>query len=286
MLHAMNQFGGGAMSPAERARAIRDETWQSPDGTDVRRFRYDSSAGKYLGEAPPPDWDFTDRAVPVVPGMGGSQPPSVTPTAKMKEAQFLFPGDEEAQRQYVAGEGKPGKGGKGAPNLDVQKVRAALSTVRQLKEQAFSEDLQGNPTGAFRPDDTGFGGRLFAGFRNMWNSLAQPETGGGTAAENYERSKKATIATIVKAFGDTGALSEGDIKRAVESLPEADKFPDAYNYAQAAFAHLENLLKLKLMEASPESLFTPDWVAPPDAAGGNKPVSEMSIEELEAELGR
>jgi hypothetical protein len=70
MLHAMNQFGGGAMSPAERARAIRDETWQSPDGTQTRVFRYDSSAGKYLGEAPPPGWNVTDRAVPMVPGMG------------------------------------------------------------------------------------------------------------------------------------------------------------------------------------------------------------------------
>jgi hypothetical protein len=181
---------------------------------------------------------------------------------------------------------KAGGSGSKSGGIDAQKVKAALSTVEQLRQQAFAEDLGGNPVGAFRPDDTGLGGRLIAGLRNMWNSLAQPDTSGGTAAENYERSKKATIATIVKAFGDTGALSEGDIKRAVESLPEADKFPDAYNYAKNAFDHLENLLKLKLIEASPESLFTPEWVAPPGAIGGNKPVSEMSIEELEAELSR
>jgi hypothetical protein len=141
LLHAMNQFGASAMSPAERARAIQAETWQSPDGTDVRVFRYDTATKQYLGEAPPPGWNITDRAIPIVPGMAeGQEPPAITPTAKMKEAQFLFPDDVEAQREYVQGDGKKGAGGEGAS----AKVEGYKLALNRLMDQVITP-LENNP---------------------------------------------------------------------------------------------------------------------------------------------
>lgn len=68
------------------------------------------------------------------------------------------------------------------------------------------------------------GGR-FTGFMN---SL----TGGGynPAVAAYDSGASGSLGTIIKALGDTGALSEGDQKRALELLPKTTDSEDAAKY--------------------------------------------------------
>jgi hypothetical protein len=68
------------------------------------------------------------------------------------------------------------------------------------------------------------GGR-FTGFMNAL-------TGGGynPAVAAYDSGASGSLGTIIKALGDTGALSEGDQKRALEQLPKTTDSEEAAKY--------------------------------------------------------
>lgn len=78
------------------------------------------------------------------------------------------------------------------------------------------------------------GGR-FTGLMNML-------TGGGynPAVSAYDSGSKGSMGTIIKALGDTGALSEGDQKRALELLP---KTTDTAESAKYKYQQLLNILE-------------------------------------------
>jgi hypothetical protein len=56
-------------------------------------------------------------------------------------------------------------------------------------------------------------------------------TGGGynPSVSAYDSGAAGSLGTIIKALGDTGALSEGDQKRALELLPKTTDSQEAAN---------------------------------------------------------
>jgi hypothetical protein len=168
LLHAMNQFGGKAMSPAERARAIEIQTWHSPDGTQVRTFPYDTATQQYLEGLPPQDWNYTDRAIPIVPGMTGSNTGRPTGVGNVDPEKYT---PESLQRFSQTGDFSalewrepPSKGGK-----EAAKYKTWSYMVQQL--DPLLEELKKNPTARNTLGTMGaWGAKLTAGL-GMFDKL-------------------------------------------------------------------------------------------------------------------
>ena len=75
-------------------------------------------------------------------------------------------------------------------------------------------------------------------FTQFMNTL----TGGGynPAVSAYDSGASGSLGTIIKALGDTGALSEGDQKRALELLP---KTTDSEQAAKMKYQQLIQILQ-------------------------------------------
>jgi hypothetical protein len=75
-------------------------------------------------------------------------------------------------------------------------------------------------------------------FTQFMNAL----TGGGYAPgiAAYDSGAQGSLGTIIKALGDTGALSEGDQKRALELLP---KTTDSEQAAKMKYQQLIQILQ-------------------------------------------
>lgn len=240
-------------------------------------------------------------------------------TNPIKEAQWLYPNDSEKQRAYVEGKGGKGKEGadkgpwkitnpggetryskewpedlapgdtvvkvgtegssanKGTGSADIVKIDAALIMMDAMEQDMFG------PNGAFTTGNgqavEGAFGRLFRGVANAYNELTQEDI----AAEKYERQLASIAGTLAKAFGDTGTLSEGDIKRALDAMPRSKKIlPDSTSYAREAFNSLRRVLMEKRTGLGGATLPPGggEQVMPPQAVGEWTPEKEARLQEL------
>jgi hypothetical protein len=154
-----------------------------------------------------------------------------------------------------------GSGGSSGSPVDVNKLDQAISMIDSLRNLAVDPE-----TGAFRSADVPLVPRgvkrLWDGLMNAKNQLQQnPENARGMSAELYDRQLSSIAGTLAKAYGDTGTLSEGDIKRALASMPKAGwLLPDSREFAETAIAHLRSVLEAKRAAASSGSL-------PPETGG-------------------
>jgi hypothetical protein len=148
----------------------------------------------------------------------------------------------------VAG-GPSGAGSK----IDLVKLDAAISQIEQMELIMFGDPEQG-VEGAFTKaggeEYEGVFGRIGKGVANWWNKQQQEV---GTSAAIYERQLASLAGTLAKAFGDTGTLSEGDVKRALDSMPRADNYPDVTSFARDMYSNLLNVLREKRRVAAGES---------------------------------
>jgi hypothetical protein len=157
----------------------------------------------------------------------------------------------EVVREVATGDAKQaatrgGKDGGSASPVDVNKLDQAISMLDNLESTMFGD------SGAFRPL-TEFPGtrwihRGLQGAKNLWDAANQPE--GDTSAARYERQLAALAGTLAKAYGDTGTLSEGDIRRAMNSMPRADYYPDGESFARDMFLKLQETLMSKRSAAA------------------------------------
>lgn len=139
-----------------------------------------------------------------------------------------------------------GSSPKGA-KVDINKIDQAVSQVEFMKRtyidpagaQGIFADQKGGPA-------TRFLKTLGQGLTNIYNAaLPDPEEPSTFQAEEYERKLVALAGTLAKAFGDTGTLSEGDVLRALQSMPHPDKWPDAKSVAISAVDKLLEILRAK-----------------------------------------
>lgn len=157
------------------------------------------------------------------------------------------------------------RAGKGTGSADIVKIDAALIMMDAMEQDMFG------PNGAFTTGNgqavEGAFGRLFRGVANAYNELTQEDI----AAEKYERQLASIAGTLAKAFGDTGTLSEGDIKRALDAMPRSKKIlPDSTSYAREAFNSLRRVLMEKRTGLGGATLPPGggEQVMPPQAGGG------------------
>lgn len=225
----LKQYGFSTPSAAEVAREREaPTTFVGPDGEQVILY-FDGMSGTYQ--------DPNGRAVDIN---------ALTQAGYRKVTNPDLFADPQGRSAFST-RPKPtsGGGGGGRGNVDIDKLDAAISQVESLDQIMFGNPETGT-AGAFTTaegepygDEWGAVGRLGKGVANAWNQLNQGE--GNRSASQYQRQLAAIAGTLAKAFGDTGTLSEGDIRRALGSMPQADVFPDSTAYAVEL---RDNLLKV------------------------------------------
>ena len=236
-LRAAKMLGLEQMSPLERMTA-ETQRMQAEQAADKLGFQREQLDFQRQGGGTRKVWEIFNSETGEVrydETTGGL--PAVTPGEVVRE---VATGD--AKQAATRG----GKDGGSASPVDVNKLDQAISMLDNLESTMFGD------SGAFRPL-TDFPGtrwihRGFQGAKNLWDAANQPE--GDTSAARYERQLAALAGTLAKAYGDTGTLSEGDIRRAMNSMPRADYYPDGESFARDMFLKLQETLMSKRSAAA------------------------------------
>lgn len=126
---------------------------------------------------------------------------------------------------------------------------AALGVLGELEELALG------PGGAFADIDPGFMNRAAAAVMHGLDLLTQNDP----AASRYEDLSKSTLAPFIKMLGESGALAEGDVSRALGLLPRSFPLPDTKKVAQEKFRALREIVtrgirNLNTSTTTPETL--------------------------------
>lgn len=150
-----------------------------------------------------------------------------------------------------AGPAPPADAQKDAKALaDISAARIALGNMRKLALGYKDEETGADVPGAFSGIGSGLG-RVEGAVRHAYETVVQP--GGESPSVLYTREKQAAIPLIAKAMGHGGRLSDQDIQKALQGLPEAggglpfvddskSVIPDAEHIAVSQFDALERTL--------------------------------------------
>jgi len=254
-LALLKQYGFEVPTVAEVARERgTPETFVGPNGEQMILY-FDGMTGTYMHNDQPVDINALTQA-----GFRKVQNPDLFADPSGRS------GFSERPPPARGGGGNSGSRGK---KVDLDKLDAAISQVESLDSVMFG-DLKRGVGGAFTTsegEDYGEWGaisRLGKGIENWWNKLNQGE--GARSASQYERQLAAIAGTLAKAFGDTGTLSEGDVRRAMESMPRADLFPDVTDYARELRDKLLAVLREKRAAIEANGGVLPEGSTPPETS--------------------
>lgn len=114
----------------------------------------------------------------------------------------------------------------------LQQADAALSVINQLEELAIGED------GVLSNVDTGFLNRAVAGLGFGLEILEQNDP----RASLFRDLSQGTIGPLIRSLGEKGALSDGDVNRALSLLPSIFPLPDSGPVATQKLKDLRGLI--------------------------------------------
>ena len=133
-----------------------------------------------------------------------------------------------------------------------EEARAMGATVKSSAEQqkdAQSESALGildeletlalGPEGVFTGIEPGIKSRLGGAVEHVGNLVTQSNPN----AARYDDLSQSTLAPFIKSLGESGALAEGDVQRALGLLPRTLPVPDTETVARQKFAALRVILQ-------------------------------------------
>lgn len=113
---------------------------------------------------------------------------------------------------------------------------AALAILDEVEQLALG------PGGLFTNVEPGFVNRAGAALLHGLSMLTQDDP----SAALYEDRVRSSLAPIVRLFGETGALAEGDVQRALGSFPRTFPLPDTREVAQQKLRRLREYITIGL----------------------------------------
>lgn len=113
-----------------------------------------------------------------------------------------------------------------------QQADQALGILGQLKDLAVGEN------GVFREVAPGLANRAGSAFQFGLNMITQDDP---RASQFYDMSR-ATLAPFIKFLGESGALAQGDVDRALGLVPRIFPLPDTEQVAREKLATLEEII--------------------------------------------
>lgn len=113
------------------------------------------------------------------------------------------------------------------------KSGAGLDVVDTLDRLALGED------GVFKGIDAGFLNRLSVAGDNAANAFTQDDP----RIAEFNSFARGTLAPLIKSMGESGALAEGDVARALELVPKVFPIPDTEEVATRKLKNLRELLE-------------------------------------------
>lgn len=117
-----------------------------------------------------------------------------------------------------------------------QQLEGALDVLAELKSLAIGEG------GVFTGIPRNVAGRYARAVQFAITDLLGTE--GATRRALYRDMSRGTIAPLVRALGESGALSEGDVERALSLLPDSGGLlPESGRLAEDKLRELENILR-------------------------------------------
>jgi hypothetical protein len=112
-------------------------------------------------------------------------------------------------------------------------ARSAMQILEEIKDLATGEG------GVLRDVEPGFQNRAWAALQFALNKATQNDPN----AARYEDLTKSSLAPFIKFLGESGALSEGDVQRALGLLPRLFPLPDTREVAEQKLAQLGSLIE-------------------------------------------
>jgi len=113
------------------------------------------------------------------------------------------------------------------------KTESAMRVLDELEGMALGEG------GVFEDIDRGFMNRAVASIEHGFDLLTQNDPG----AARFNDMAAGTLAPIIKAMGEAGALADGDVQRALGLIPRTFPLLDTKDVAQGKFASLRRILR-------------------------------------------
>lgn len=119
-----------------------------------------------------------------------------------------------------------------------QQISGALHTLDRLEGMAFEDGVFKDAGGSILTDNAI--ARLAHGIANGIGALI------GTDASKrrnvFTRTSRGTVATLIRSMGESGALSDGDVQRALDLLPTLGATPDTEEEARMQFNEIRQIL--------------------------------------------
>lgn len=151
-----------------------------------------------------------------------------------------------------------------------QQQAAALAILDEIEQLALG------PEGIFRDIEPGFVNRAGAALVHGISMLTQDDP----TAALYEDKVKSSLAPIVRLFGETGALADADVNRALGGFPRTFPLPDTKEVAERKLRGVREIVTLGLRNYNKilAGEMEPIRNEPPAAAPTS--VADLSDEEL------
>lgn len=130
-----------------------------------------------------------------------------------------------------------------AREMGAQVVSTNETSRRQQAEQALGildelESMALGPGGVFEEIEPGLMNRAGAAIEHGFQMLTQNDPG----ASRFNDMAKATLAPFIKFMGESGALADGDVTRALGLLPRTFPLPDTREVAEGKFDVLRQIV--------------------------------------------
>lgn len=119
-----------------------------------------------------------------------------------------------------------------------QQISDAVHLLDRLQGMAFEDGVFKDAGGSLITDNVL--ARTVHGIANGIGALVG--TSASKRREIYNNMSRGTIGPLIRALGESGALAEGDVKRAIDLLPKLGATPDTEEQARIQFDELREIL--------------------------------------------